>query len=185
MSSRGRFASVAVHDRAERFDVEDRNHPPVLLSHRRPVRLLDRRCPAPQRLALVGEVCVPGLERILLGLSLRFLYARRERPGLRRLDVAAVDQDERSGAPWETDGEGAADLCAPGEADERGAVDAELREQLSSKPGQAGRQVRIRRNRGRAAVSRRVRRDRATAVLSTRIGAISFACRPVPPRPSQ
>src|SRR4029450_9542232 len=105
--------------------------PPVRLAHHRPVRLLERRAPPSERLALEREVLLPRFERVLLDFLPRLGHAGGEiclEIGTEgsRAEVAAVDQDERGCPLRETRREGAADPCPPGEPHEAGPVESKL-----------------------------------------------------------
>jgi hypothetical protein len=69
------------------------------------VRFLERGAPPSERLALERKVRLPRVERVFLDLLPGLGDARVEigidvGAEVSRADVAAVDQDERSGAPW-------------------------------------------------------------------------------------
>jgi hypothetical protein len=67
-----------VLDRSQALGAQDRHDPPVRLAHHRPVRLLERRAPPSERLALEREVLLPRFERVLLDFLPRLGHAGGE-----------------------------------------------------------------------------------------------------------
>ena len=125
---RDRLEPAALVDRSERLGREHRRHAAVLLDHDRPVRLLELRRPATQRIPLVGQVGVPALERVVLPLR-TCLGDRRLEPGRRPRAMMATFDERQAGCPFrKARGEPAPHAAAPREADERRPVDAELRQ---------------------------------------------------------
>ena len=151
--------------------LEDRTNLPIHLPHHRPVSLGQLRAPAPELLALHGEVDIPALEEIALGAPARSCDARGEiraaidARDVRPLEIPAVDQEQTGGALGKGCAKGARDARAPREADEDRARDSERGEQIRGDPGDDRRPIRLERQRRRLAVTRCVRREHAQSML--------------------
>jgi hypothetical protein len=127
--------------------------------------LLELGSPAAQRLALVGEVGVPAVERLVLPLGARVGDRRLETGRRERAVVPTLDQREGRDPVREARCKPAPHPRAPGEAQERGLLDAELREQRGGRRCEPSRAQPVRRRRRRAAVARRVGSDHAQPML--------------------
>ena len=111
---------------------------PVLLHHDRPMGLFEVGRPAAQRLALVGEVGLPALERLVLPLGACLGNGRLE-PGWLPVSHGGLPRRAPGRRPFrKARGEPASDPAAPREAHEGSAIDAELRQQLGGRSRRAG-----------------------------------------------